>query len=213
VGRDTGMIERFRNVLVLGAHPDDEVACAGTLARLHEHGARIHVLTFSRCSDTEAADVLRHEWEAAIWPLRPAFGGEMLDIPNRRFPEYRQSILNALDTFTYDGVEHDLVLVPARSDSHQDHATVTNEAIRVFKRTTMLGYEHAQNTVGTAIWNALVPLEPEHVERKLAHVRAYASQADRPYMKEAYIRGVLMLHGMQAGVDAAEAFEVIRWVA
>ena len=202
-------IEAFKRVLVLAAHPDDEMACAGTLARLADAGARIDLVTFTDC-ESEGSGF--EEWERASAVL--GINGPwsvMLDFPNKRLPEYRQDILNELDEYVH--ADHDLVLVPARSDTHQDHGTVTAEAIRVFKRTTILGYEHAQNTVGTAIWNALVALEPEHVDRKLAHARAYRSQAHKPYMNEAYIRGVLALHGMQAGVDAAEAFEVIRWIA
>lgn len=202
----------FEHVLVLGAHPDDEVACAGTLARLREQGSRVALITFSECADLNNRDVLSAEWESIVESLGGY--GALLDLPNRDLPRYREDILERLDAEIriHSGDPYDLVLVPARSDTHQDHATVTAEAIRVFKRTTMLGYEHCQNTVGSAVWNALVALEPQHVEDKITHARAYRSQALKPYMQEAYLRGVLALHGVQAGVDAAEAFEVIRWI-
>ena len=41
------MFEFGRRALVLGAHTDDEFACAGTIARLVESGSEVHLATFS----------------------------------------------------------------------------------------------------------------------------------------------------------------------
>jgi LmbE family N-acetylglucosaminyl deacetylase len=207
------MIEHFHRVLFLGAHPDDEMGCAGTLARLAEAGASVNVVTFSDCRDLIPAgftvDDLRAEWRAALLLLGLSEPPVMLDVPNRHFPAHRQAILGALD----DLGAYDLVLLPATSDAHQDHATVSQEGVRRFKHSTVLGYELPMNTVRSAVWQGYVRLEPRHVEIRVRHAQAYRSQAHRPYMAEPFVRAVPTFHGVQAGCAAAEAFEVIRWLA
>lgn len=105
-----------------------------------------------------------------------------------------------------------LIFVPARSDTHQDHATVTNEAIRVFKWQTILGYEHPQNTIGSSLFNTYVTLSSLDVQDKITHARFYYSQSHKPYMNSEYIRGFASFRGMQVGEQYAEAFETIRYV-
>jgi LmbE family N-acetylglucosaminyl deacetylase len=203
------MIEQFRKVLVLGAHPDDESACSGTIARLVEAGAAVDLLTFSECTDFYQPELIMGEWRDA-GRILGFHQMRNLNVPNRLFPTYRQMILSELDALRG---EYDLVLCPSSSDQHQDHRQVHDEAARVFKHTTLLGYEHAMNTVHSSAWQCFVSLEEQHVEAKLAHARAYGSQQHRLYMAEEYLRGLLAVHGVQAGVRAAEAFEVVRWIA
>lgn len=209
------MIERFRRVLFLGAHPDDEFGCAGTLARLTASGAEVDVVTFSTCADLipdgfSAADLIA-EWQAAtallgIDPDRLS----LHDVPNRFFPTHRQQVLDVL--IDLRDRDYDLVLLPASSDIHQDHSTVSAEGIRAFKHSTILGYELPMNTVRASCFPAYVRLEPEHVELKLRHAATYRSQQHRIYFDPAFIRGVAAVRGVQANAAAAEAFEVIRWI-
>ena len=126
------------------------------------------------------------------------------DIPNRRLSDFRQHVLHKL-TGTYD-----LVLTPATSDEHQDHSTVTQEAIRAYKHSTILGYELPLNTVRESRLSAYVRLE--RIDVKLAHAALYASQAGKPYMDPRYIEGLARMRGLQCGAEFAEAFEVIRWM-
>lgn len=198
---------RFRNVLVLAAHPDDEMGCAGTIARLTDEGAYVGLLTFSQCSDLNG-DELLEEWHAAT-ALLGIRDPQMFDLPNRQFPAHRQRILNILDQRRSG---FDLILAPATTDAHQDHATVAAEVARAYKHSTILGYELPLNQLGSTELQAFVSLQPEHVDRKATHAYTYRSQAGKPYMAESFIRGLAAVRGVQAGVPAAEAFEVIRWV-
>lgn len=193
---------QFRNVLVLAAHPDDEMGCAGTLARLADAGAQITLHTFSRCSDLNGPGLM-DELERAM-DLLGVTSNTSDDIPNRRLSDFRQHVLNQM-TGTYD-----LVLTPATSDEHQDHATVTREAIRAYKHSTILGYELPLNTVRESRLSAYVRLDS--IDVKLAHAALYASQADKPYMDPRYIEGLARMRGLQCGAEFAEAFEVIRWI-
>ena len=190
----------FHKVLVLAAHPDDEMGCAGTIAKLVSEGASVHLLTFSECSDLNGPELM-DEYRAATSLLGVSF--ESLNLPNRHLPEHRQTILDhMLPGF-------DLVLTPATCDEHQDHATVTAEAIRAYKHTTILGYELPLNTVRESRMAAYVKVA---LEVKLDHAELYASQAHKPYMDFRYIEGLARMRGLQAGYEFAEAFEVVRWI-
>lgn len=207
------MIEKFRNVLFLGAHPDDEIACAGTLSRLTASGAHVESIAFSDCADLIpqgfTVEDLLAEWRAAAAHLGIT-DLTLRGIPNRYFPKYRQDVLDYL--IERRDRNYDLVLLPARSDVHQDHATVSEEGIRAFKHSTILGYEHPQNTVGASIFNAYVRLDHRDVSTKLAHAGTYKSQAKRIYMDLDFIYGFAAMRGVQANAHFAEAFEVIRWM-
>ena len=204
----------MNRVLILGAHPDDEMGCAGTIAHLVDSGATVEVLTFSGCHDLIpegfTADDLASEWVNACARLGVQRRHmTLLDIPNRHFPQHRQEILSTLDERR--GM-YDLVLVPSTGDAHQDHAAVAAEAVRVFKTTTMLGYELPLNAVDGSRLAAFVPLGAGALQAKLDHANAYRSQAAKPYMDSGYIEGLARVRGLQSGHQYAEAFEVIRWI-
>ena len=204
------MIEQFHNVLVLGAHPDDEMACSGTISRLVGAGARVAVVTFSKCSDLVPKG-LDKEWNTALTILGISEKDRiLLDVANRRFPEHRQVVLDVLDRTRNDN--WDLVLVPDPDDAHQDHSTVAKEAIRVFKTTTMFAYELPINAVTTQAPNAFVALDRSNIQAKLRHVAAYRTQREKRYMNIDYVAAMALTRGTQAGVYAAEAFRVIRWI-
>lgn len=196
----------FRNVLVLAAHPDDEIACSGTINRLVLQNADVRLVTFSMCEDVGD---FTHELACAKKRLGIA-SSRVEFLPNKRLPEFSAHMRDVLDEERTE--RPDLVLTPARSDVHQDHAAVTAEAIRVFKWSTMLGYEHPQNTVGSSLVNAYIALDDWDVIVKVDHAKAYKSQSHKPYMQDAYIRGMVAVRGMQIGQAYAEAFEVIRLV-
>ncbi len=209
------MIESFRRVLVLCAHTDDEMGCAGTVVRLVEAGAEVRYLALSTCEASVPAgfapDVLAHECRACtaalgLTPEHVTLG----PFEVRHFPRDRQAILEAL-VGVGRSFRPDLVLLPASTDTHQDHAVVAAEGFRAFKHATVLGYELPQNLVRfTAA--AFVALDERVLGRKLAALAAYRSQAFRPYAAEAAVRGLAVVRGVQAGVPLAEAFEVVRLV-
>ena len=128
----------------------------------------------------------------------------------RYFPRDRQAILERLVAVQRDFAP-DLVLLPASSDTHQDHEVVAREGFRAFKRSTVLGYELPQNLVSFAN-SAFVAMSEDVMARKVAALAHYGSQAFRPYSTEAFLRGLGVVRGVQAGAPFAEAFEVVRLI-
>ena len=108
-------------------------------------------------------------------------------------------------------IKPDLVLVPATTDLHQDHATVSAEAFRAFKHSTILGYELPQNTIAFEA-RAFIALSEDDLAVKLRSLACYESQAHRAYAAAEVVRGLAAVRGMQADTRLAEAYEVIRLI-
>jgi LmbE family N-acetylglucosaminyl deacetylase len=207
------LIDANARALVLAAHTDDEFGCAGTLARLVEIGAEVHYVALSRCEESVpeglAKDVLELECRNCLDRLGVKVGNVSVEkFRVRHFPAFRQDILELFVRLRRQ-IEPNLVFVPASFDTHQDHRTVYEEGFRAFKTTSILGYELPQNLISFSN-SAFVTLEERHLEQKVAALKLYASQDFRAYAGESFIRSLAQVRGVQAGVQYAEAFELIR---
>jgi len=65
----------------------------------------------------------------------------------RRFPDARQEILEKMLQLRR-ALQPEIVFVHTQHDIHQDHATVTQEALRAFRGTTVLGYDVLRSSYG-----------------------------------------------------------------
>lgn len=207
----------FGNALVLAPHTDDgEFGCGGTIARLVEEGQQVTYVAFSAAEKSVPPefpdDVLRKEVVDATSVLGiPADRLRILHFEVRDFPRQRQEILDTMIRIR-DELLPDVVFLPSRHDTHQDHATVHAEGLRAFKGTTMLGYEVPWNNLVFET-TCFVSLEERHLARKIEALGCYHSQAARPYANEESLRAQARLRGTQAGCRHAETFQVIRWIA
>lgn len=206
----------FARALVLAPHTDDaELGCGGTLARLLEQGAEVHVMVFSTASDSlppgAPPDTLKREFHRAADTLGiPEAHRYVYDYTVRRLSYSRQEVLEEMVALRRR-VEPDLVLLPSGHDLHQDHQVVHLEGMRAFKDVTVLGYELPWNHVSFDA-QAFVALEERHLAAKWAALQAYRSQFElqRPYFTEDFIGGLARVRGTQVKVPLAEAFEVMR---
>lgn len=196
----------FNKVLVLSPHTDDgELGAGGTIAKLVENGNEVRYFAFSA-----PREILKRECEKCLEVLGvkefEIFGFEV-----RRFPEYRQEILEILFQYNKEN-EPDLVLTPSTNDLHQDHQTVTNEALRAFKRSTIFGYELPWNNI-VFRENCFITLDERHVRKKIEALWNYETQiSERHYFDKEYLRGLTRSRGAQIGEKYAEAFEAIKLV-
>ena len=207
----------FRRALVLAPHTDDgEFGCGGTSARLVDEGREVWYVAFSAAEKSVPKefedDVLRTEVRDATAVL--GIAPERLHIGRfevRDFPAQRQALLDEMIRLR-EALRPDVVFLPSQFDIHQDHATVHAEGLRAFKGTTMLGYEVPWNNLVFET-TAFVRLADRHLDRKIAALSRYRSQAHRPYANEESLRAQARMRGTQAGCRWAETFQVIRWIA
>lgn len=208
------MLDNFKNVLVLAPHTDDgELGAGGTIAKLVRNGARVTYVAFSTAAESVPAefpsDVLKHEVKAATAVLGIAPDDLIIfDYKVRQLNYCRQDILEQLIKIRRER-KFDLVLLPSTSDMHQDHKTVSEEGIRAFKGTTVLGYELNWNQL-EGFHTCFVKLIKSDVETKINSIKEYKSQFGRGYCKEDYLHSLAVVRGTQVGADFAECFEVIR---
>lgn len=204
-------------VLVLSPHTDDaELGAGGTIARHVNEGHRVHWNVFTDASsslpDGFDDETLADEFMSSLKELG---GGQevsfsMRDYPVRRLHEHRQEVLEWMVGYR-NTWSPDLVIGPSLNDHHQDHQVVAQEMVRAFKGCArILCYELPWNHVRFES-QAFAILNEQDIERKIAALQCYESQAGKPYMDPDFVRGLARTRGVQVGVEYAEAFEVVRW--
>ena len=207
----------MKKIIIFAPHTDDgEIGCGGTIVKLIEERKELYYVAFS-IARTSAVDggfpenILEKEVKKAIKVLGiPEDHLILYDFPVRRFPEFRQKILEEMIKLRKK-IQPDLIFVPSLNDIHQDHQVVAREGLRAFKRHTILGFEEPWNNIVFES-RSFITLEKRHVEKKIEALRCYKSQVHRNYLTEDAIWGIARLRGAQLEGGYAEAFEVLRWI-
>lgn len=205
-------MEKVKNVLILAPHVDDgEFGCGGTINKFVRDGHNVRYCAFSDCKDSIPKDmdpnVLSNEMKVATGILGIK-SVELFDFPVRRFCDFRQEILEIL-VLENNSFKPDIVFVPCTKDIHQDHQTLSMEAIRAFKCSSIYGYELPWNLLELPS-TAFFILERQDIDQKVKAIEAYRSQSSRSYSNESYIRSIATTRGMRIKEEFAEVFEVIR---
>jgi LmbE family N-acetylglucosaminyl deacetylase len=128
----------------------------------------------------------------------------------RRFPELRQEILEYLYRLNRE-YQPDIVFTHTRADIHQDHQQTTEEVLRAFRGTTVLGFDALRSSYGF-FPHFLVEVSAADVERKIQSLSAYSTYNDKYYFSEAVLRATLIRHGALAERQFAEGFDILRIV-
>lgn len=197
-----------QQILILAPHPDDaELGCGATIAKLADAGVSITILMLSDRGEqawmreaVEAARILSPEREITV---------ETLHHTVFHMAEQRQAILRALEAYR-DKLNPDAVFAPAAWDLHQDHVCAMAEARRVFRDTTLLGYEILRSARRFRPM-VFIPVTRDQVDRKRRAAACYVTQRHKLYCKRAAIDGLATARGAMCNQPLAEAFE-IEWM-
>jgi LmbE family N-acetylglucosaminyl deacetylase len=203
-------------ILVLAPHTDDgELGCGGLISMCVEQGIEVYYAAFSNAyislPDGHPKDTLIKELTAATGVLGiPKKNIFMYDFPVRNFPEKRQEILQQMIELRAK-IDPQLVLCPSLNDVHQDHQTIAQEALRCFKKQSILSYEEPWNNIVFST-SCFIKLEKYHLDRKIEALKCYKSQEHRTYVNSDAIRALAITRGSQLEGGYAEAFEIVRWM-
>ncbi len=201
-----------KRILFVGAHPDDIELGAG--AFLHHVLPRNEVLCLT-LSDNQKNPTLKNiiaEHYASFKVLGVPDEKVILEkFETRKFPEQRQDILEYLLKVRKD-YQPDLVLVHTRSDIHQDHNVVTEESLRAYRGTTVLGFDVVRSSYGF-FPHFLVGVTREDMEKKIEALAEYKTYHDKYYFNEELLRSTMVRHGALAEKQYAEGFDILRIVA
>ncbi len=211
-----------RNVLVIAAHPDDEVlGCGGLLARTVREGGNAHVLILTEGCSTQYPDqpeMIERKVEEAGRAMAE-LGGipvEFVGLPDMALSTLPPAEVNDPVAAAVARLNPDWVLVHHIGDLNRDHA-VAHEAARVACRPgperapRLLSYETLSSTEWGGIPydpNTFVELREEDLKRKMAALGAYSNEV-RPWPHPRSAKAIEHLahvRGMQSGTALAEAF-------
>ena len=205
-----------RKILVLAPHTDDgEFGCGASIAKFIDEGHDVYYAAFSACQQSVLpqfpSDILITEVKEAtkILGVKPE-NLILFDYDVRTFGYHRQEILDDLIKLRSE-IDPDLVFIPTLTDVHQDHHTIAEEGMRAFKFKSIMSYELPWNNFSFST-SSFIHLDEKYIKTKVVALKAYQSQAHRPYSDEDFIRSVARTRGVQIGTRYAEAFEVVRWI-
>jgi LmbE family N-acetylglucosaminyl deacetylase len=210
------MLSQKKRVLVLAPHTDDgEFGCGGTITKLISEGHEVYYAAFSACQQSVLpqfpSDILITEVKeaTAVLGIQPS-NLILFDYDVRTFGYNRQAILDDMIKLRAD-IQPELIFMPTITDVHQDHKTIAEEGMRAYKFSSIFSYELPWNNFSFHT-SSFVHLNEEFIQTKVKALKAYQSQAHRPYADEDFIRSLARTRGVQIGTHYAEAFEVVRWI-
>ena len=224
-------------VLVIAAHPDDEVlGCGGTIARHADAGDQVHILIVAegatsrqlqrdRIQASEELSALGKAANTAGSVLGTA-GVELLDLPDNRLDSIdRLDLIKQIeDRINYH--QPQVIYVHHAGDVNVDHRRLHEAVITACRPTPgqsvrrMLSYEVASSSewqppgsAPTFTPNWFIDISSQW-DRKREALLAYASEMRAwPHARSLEaLEHLARWRGAQVGVEAAEAFFLLRQV-
>lgn len=221
-------------VLVIAAHPDDEVlGCGGTIARLTQEGKEVFIAILgegitSRYDQRNQADKNTVEALKTCSRQVAEFLGAkdlfMFGLPDNRFDTVPLlDVIKIIEGLT-EKIRPEIVYTHHSGDLNIDHSIVdratltatrpiagqTVKQVYAYEVPSSTEWTFSQFTTGFKA-NVFVDISVT-LEKKIAAMEIYESEARRfphPRSSEA-LRSLAKRWGAVAGIEVAEAFELIR---
>lgn len=200
-----------KRVLFLGAHPDDiEIGCG---ALIHNIVNKTEILCVTLSDNQKNPDLkkvkdehLRSMKVLGVPEEKVLFG----PFTTRIFQNSRQDILEYFLKLRKE-FKPDLIFTHSRQDVHQDHNTMTDEALRAFRGITVLGFDVVRSSYGF-FPHFLIEVTEEDVNKKIEALSQYDTYQDRYYFNAELTRSIMVRHGALAERSFAEGFDILRIV-
>lgn len=198
-----------KRILFIGAHPDDiELGCGALIAHIAGR-ADIQCITLSDNQKNPVLNnlVLEHYQSMSILGI-PREQVILEKFETRKFQDQRQDILEFLFKHS-QSFKPDIVFTHTRADLHQDHKCVTEETLRAFRGTTVLGFDVIRSSYGF-FPNFLVEVTQADMKKKVNALAAYSTYRSKYYFDEEITRATLIRNGALVERRYAEGFETLR---
>jgi LmbE family N-acetylglucosaminyl deacetylase len=224
-----------KQVLVVAAHPDDEVlGCGGTIARHADSGDQVQILIVAEGSTSRQQKRDRAQLQDELSALSKAaqiagtiLGAarvELLDLPDNRLDSFDRLDLIKLIEECVDRHQPECVYVHHSGDVNVDHRRLHEAVVTACRPTPghvvrrLLSFEVSSSTEWQPPASALA-FQPNWFvdisgqwERKLEALMAYQNEMrDWPHARSLEaVEHLARWRGAQVGVEAAEAFCLLR---
>lgn len=198
-----------KRVCFIGAHPDDiEIGCGALIANIAPHTEILCVTLSDNQKNPALVNLVEEHYRSMAVLGVPEKSIVLGTFETRRFPHFRQEILEYMIQLDRS-FNPDIVFVHSRADIHQDHGTVTEEALRAYRGKTVLGFDVIRSSYGF-FPQFLVEVTEEDVEKKIAALQEYKTYASRYYFAPEITRATLVRNGAIAERPFAEGFDILR---
>lgn len=221
------------SILILAPHADDEVlGVGGTISRFVEEGKRVVVAVLTGHGVDPHPIWSRDAWDSVR--AEAAEACNTLGVAELIFKDLPAACLDTCPAWEINRVVADLirevspveVYVPFAHDLHQDHQAIAYAALVATRPYLPIGqrvkrvlaYETLSETHLAAPYlfpafqpNVFVDITA-HLEKKMDAMRAYSSQLQAENLPRSIeaLRALARLRGTHVGVNAAEAFILLR---
>ena len=217
-----------KQIIVISAHPDDEILGAGgTLIRHRNNGDEIHWLIATNIFESQGFSqerITSRQEEIGEVASKLRMQVHKLEYPTMRLTSRDLLTLVPKISKIFLEVKPEVIYVLNRSDAHSDHRILFDAVMACTKSfrypfiREVLMYECVSET-------EFAPILPEKVfqpnvfidisanlEEKLELMRIYKSELeDHPFPRsEKNIRALATYRGATCGVECAEAFQLLK---
>jgi LmbE family N-acetylglucosaminyl deacetylase len=220
-----------KKILIIVAHPDDEVlGCGGIISKFYSR-AQFKIIYIAEGTSvrfqTREDPSISYEIEKrnAGSLVLERFGIKDLsfyNLPCGNLINVDPKIIHDVVNQSVSDFSPDIVITHSKYDNHQDHRVVYEAAlvslrpIEDLRRIAILSFEALSSTEWNFeqpfIPNLFVNLSPEDLANKIEMLEAYSTEIrDYPFPRSSEgIRALASYRGIQSGFTAAEAFKIIR---
>ena len=200
-----------KRVLFIGAHPDDIELGAGALIHNILPHCEVTCVTLSdNQKNPKLKNVLGEHYRSMAVLGVPRENVIVESFETRYMPEHRQEVLEYLLKLRHD-FQPDIIFTHSEQDIHQDHNTITREALRAYRGITVLGFDVVRSSHGF-FPNFFVEVSEENVNKKIEALAQYETYADKYYFGAELLRATMIRHGALAEKPFAEGFDILRIV-
>jgi LmbE family N-acetylglucosaminyl deacetylase len=200
-----------KRVLFLGAHPDDiELGCGALLHHIVKQTETLCVTLSDNQQNPDLKNVKEEHYQAMSVLGVSAEKIVLGPFTTRVFPDARQEILEYFLSLRRE-FDPDLIFIHSKQDVHQDHLTMTDEALRAFRGITVLGFDVVRSSYGF-FPHFLVEVTEEDVNKKIEALACYETYRDKYYFNSELTRSIMVRHGALAECRFAEGFDILRIV-
>lgn len=201
-----------RRILFVGAHPDDiELGCGAFLHQILPYSEVLCVTLSDNQKNPNLKNVVEEHLASFAVLGVPEKSILIEQFETRKFPTLRQEVLEYLLKLRKD-FQPEMVFVHTKADIHQDHNVVTDEALRAYRGTTVLGFDVVRSSYGF-FPHFLVEVSEADVQAKIAALAEYKTYLDKYYFDPSLLRATMVRHGALAERPYAEGFDILRIVA
>lgn len=198
-----------KNICFIGAHPDDiELGCGAFISHIVTQTNVLCVTLSDNQKNPDLINLVKEYYNSMAILGVPKKNVLLGPFETRRFPQARQEILEYMIELKHS-FNPEIVFVHTPADTHQDHVTVTGEALRAFRGITVLGYDVLRSSYGF-FPNFLVEVNEEDVNNKIEALSEYKTYTSKYYFDPSITRATLVRHGALAERQYAEGFDTLR---